>query len=382
MEGERLSQHPKFNIEDTNIALLGSDLERRVREHAGDKEVAWETAGKAPGLDVWRVEHFRIAKWPRERHGTFYDGDSYLVLHTYKNHNETDALAYDLHFWLGKDTSQDEAGTAAYKTVELDDYLNGQPVQYREVQGFESSRFLSYFPHFITLHGGISTGFHHVSAPPPAEVKKLYKIQISQPPYNHLVVREVPAEASSIVQGAVYVLDEGTKALQFNTKESVGKERFKAAEFVRLLVNERQSQPQVIVYDEGASGAGIFLSEFESDAVLPAPVKPRQAESTKASLYRLSDASGRLVFESMGGFTGLGSLSSGDVYLIDNTADICQPAIYVWIGKSASLNERRLVMQYAQQYLYKAGAGAAVSIVKIAEGMENNRFLINLGGSA
>ena len=38
-----------------------------------------------------------------------------------------------IHYWLGAESSIDEYGTCALKAIELDDYLGGKPIQYREV---------------------------------------------------------------------------------------------------------------------------------------------------------------------------------------------------------------------------------------------------------
>jgi len=66
-------------------------------------------------------------------------------------------------------SGQDEAGTAVYKTVELDTFLHRTAPQHREVQGHESPLFQSYFPQGIRiLKGGVESGFHHVG---PVEYK-------------------------------------------------------------------------------------------------------------------------------------------------------------------------------------------------------------------
>merc|ERR1719443_1448641 len=111
-----------------------------------------------PGVKVWRIEHFTVQD--AEASGKFYEGDSYIILNTVQVEEK---LERTIHFWLGKDTSIDEQGTAAYKTVELDDYFDGEPTQKREVMGEETDDFKALFGGTLEyLDGGIDSGFKHV----------------------------------------------------------------------------------------------------------------------------------------------------------------------------------------------------------------------------
>ncbi|VDI63108.1 gelsolin, partial [Mytilus galloprovincialis] len=155
------------------LALFGSDTEKDKKTKKSFKKSkfyqnllqrrnqAWKRLVLKPGIQIWRIVKFQVIQWPEKDHGKFFDGDSYIILNTYEK-EETEHFLYDVHFWIGKYSTSDEYGTAAYKTVELDTYLDDIPIQYREVQGHESKLFRSYFDTITYLHGGAESGFNHV----------------------------------------------------------------------------------------------------------------------------------------------------------------------------------------------------------------------------
>jgi hypothetical protein len=75
-------------------------------------------AGAAPGLEIWRIHNKRTAndtadfgleRVPPSEYRKFYRGDSYVLLYTYKE-ADSDALCFNVHFWIGSESSQDEYG--------------------------------------------------------------------------------------------------------------------------------------------------------------------------------------------------------------------------------------------------------------------------------
>ena len=67
------------------------------------------------GLKIWRIENLKPVAVAADTHGQFHVGDAYILLHT-----SADLKRRALHYWLGAECSQDEAGACAYKVCELD----------------------------------------------------------------------------------------------------------------------------------------------------------------------------------------------------------------------------------------------------------------------
>jgi len=356
-----------YNIADSNIANLGSDLEKKVREAAAQTEPAWANAGKKVGLEVWRIEKFQVKHWPKDQYGTFFDGDSYIVLNTYKK-KDGNALLFDVHFWLGTYTSQDEAGTAAYKTVELDDLLGGAPIQHREVQGFESPLFLGYFGNEIKLlSGGVDSGFKHVK---PTEYKpRLMHLKGKK----RVRVTQVDLSYKSLNGGDVFILDLGLTIYQWNGLKCGPAEKQKGAQLCRALKDERKGLAKIFVLEEKDQEPE-FWQVIGKGPIMSAEEGGKDDEAEKSdykALFQLSDASGTLTFKEVGKGAGVKKslLDSNDVFILDTGAEV-----FAWIGKGASAQEKAKALGFAQDYLTKYNRPAYLPISRIIEGGENEVF--------
>jgi len=353
----------KINIADTNMALFGSDIERNVKKASAEHEDQWRGLAGVVGLRIWRIEKFHVVPWPHEKYGQFHKGDSYIVLNTYKVNN---AIKYDVHFWLGEETSIDEAGTAAYKTVELDTLLDDVPIQHREVQAFESDLFLSYFPHGVRLlDGGIDSGFNHVT--PETYQPRLLHIRGN---FKAITSNQVPLSHNSLNSSDVFILDLGLRIIQWNGSKSNGAERNKAASLARAIDDERKGLATVEVIAEGED-APDFWAALGGEGPIALDAPPSGLPHAKeAALFRLSDASGSLQFAEVGrGKLGRNLLHSADAFILDTGSEI-----FAWIGRGASDNEKRSAIQFAQTYLNTSGSLPQTTITRILEGGENEIF--------
>ncbi|KAJ6425797.1 hypothetical protein OIU84_026386 [Salix udensis] len=330
---------------------------------------AFQGVGQRPGTEIWRIENFQPFPLPKSDHGKFYMGDSYIVLQT--TPGKGGAYLYDIHFWIGKDTSQDEAGTAAIKTVELDAVLGGRAVQHRELQGHESDKFLSYFkPCIIPLEGGIATGFKKVE-------EEAFEIQLYVCKGKRVVrMKQVPFARSSLNHDDVFILDTEKKIYQFNGANSNIQERGKALEVIQFLKEKyHDGTCDIAIVDDGKldteSDSGEFWVLFGGFAPIGKKVANEDdiiPETTPAKLYSITDGEVKIVE----GELSKGLLENNKCYLLD-----CGAEIFVWVGRVTQVEERKAASQAAEEFVASQNRPKATRLTRLIQGYETHSFKSN-----
>lgn len=355
-------------LEDTNMAGVGGEEDKANRKKAAGGEAAWqeEGVGKSEGIWIWRIEAFKVIAWPREKYGQFHEGDSYILLQSeFEFDKETgekkEKLQHDIHFWLGKKTSTDEKGTAAYKTVELDDYFDGEPIQHRETQGNESGDFLSYFPGGVSyLPGGVDSGFKVVQSD--IFLTKLWQVRRAK---KSIIVEE---EAPSInivnhrdswilqVERTIYVWD-GENSSPFVRNAANNKAEKMESESNGELTVSRD------IGDEFWKALGGTL-----DQVTPADKVGEEvaADYGEGVIYNIqvSDDEARTlsVKEIARGDLDRKHLDTSGVMMVDTRTEI-----FLWLGKGCSNAEKANAFMTANNYLKMNGRNidkTAITILK------------------
>ncbi|XP_033746050.1 gelsolin-like protein 2 [Pecten maximus] len=362
-----LRKAKKYDWKDSNMALFGTDTDRKVKKESAETEPAWTGAGQEPGIKIWRIVKFKVTEWSKEDYGQFYNGDSYIILNTYKE-DGSDELLYDVHFWIGRQSTQDEYGTAAYKTVELDTFLDDKPVQHRETEGHESDLFKSYFDSITILKGGADTGFRRVQV---EEFKtRLFKFCGTR---KNIEVKEVPAAKSSLNSDDVFIIDLGLELYQFNGKGATKDERFKATQYLQKLKSERGGKAKVEVLDEtDTSDNHSVISALKADRDEDDDDDDDDDDEKDGSgypkLFRICDESGNLeMTELPSEQITEETLDRKDVYILDTVKHL-----FVWTGRDASIDERMNAMPYAHRYLMKS-THPVIPITCVKDGLRPNK---------
>ncbi|XP_055869830.1 advillin-like isoform X3 [Biomphalaria glabrata] len=348
---------------------------------------------KRSGFYIWRIENMQVTPIAKEFYGEFFRGDSYIVLSGAEEGQipkgvnvqikeiKGGPLDSHVHFWLGNDTSQDEAGVAAYKSVELDDLLGGSPVQHREVEGHESQRFLSYFPSGIKIkQGGAKSGFHHVDKgvfqPRLIHVKGKRNPRFSECP-------EIDWEQMN--HGDCFILDLGNVIFPWLGANCNRTEKMKTVEHCCRLRDERGGKANIVFVDDGQEdkldkeSKQLFekylnikdRNKIKAEKEAGDDEASERILSANIKLFSCKEEEGTLrIQEVKPGPLYRKDLVSDDSFIIDNGPT----GSWLWIGRKASPKEKKEAMRNAVGFLKKKGYPSDTKVTRVVEGAEPSDF--------
>ncbi|KAM6928143.1 advillin [Xenentodon cancila] len=327
-----------------------------------------------PGIIIWRVEKMELVQVPEKSYGNFYEGDCYVLLSTQKVKT---SFCYDIHYWIGSESSQDEQGAAAIYTIQLDEFLGSTPVQHREVQHHESDAFKGHFKQgIIYKKGGVATGMRHTETNT-YDVKRLLHVKGKK----RVIAKEVEMSWKSFNLADVFLLDIGKTIVQWNGPKSNKQEKLKGmllakdirdrerggrAEIRLIEADVESNYPQNMEILNSVLGKRTFeLTDGNPDEIVD------QEQKSKIALYHVSDADGQMkVTEVATRPLVQDLLNHEDCYFLDQGGT----KIFVWKGKKANKAERQAAMARALDFIKTKNYPFTTNVETVNDGAESALF--------
>ncbi|GAB4859960.1 actin filament capping [Ancistrocladus abbreviatus] len=333
-----------------------------------DTDTPFLGAGTKAGLEIWCSENLQLVPVPKSSQGKFFSGSAYLVLHTAFLKDGT--AQHDIHYWIGNHATEVDSAMASDKALELDMTLGSCTVQYKEIQGQETEKFLSYFkPCVIPVEGVFSSRTEQSDC-------ATYKVSLLACKGDHAVsVKEVPFSRSSLNHTDVFILDTASKIFLFCGYKSSIQERAKALEVVQFIKEEKHNANcEVATIEDGKfvgdSDAGVFWSYFGGYAPIP--------KDSPSFFQRQHDVpSVRLFWITMQGKLSLCAtellnremLTRDKCYMLD-----CGVEAFVWMGRSTCITERKTSISATEDFLRSEGRSTGSYLTVLTDGSETPKF--------
>ncbi|XP_057330395.1 villin-1 isoform X2 [Microplitis mediator] len=322
---------------------------------------------------VWKIQGLQAISVPRNKVGYFLSDSAYIIYAVsskeselpypgipLKEINKTNVIR-TIHFWIGNKCDSSISGAAALRTAELDAQINAT-LLFRESEGRESSRFLGYFRHGLTIEYG-----HFDNS-----TVKLHRVSgLSIPIINQLE----SITWSSFSSTDVIIIDTQSLGVLFIWvgSASTALHRRHAIDIIESRKNNNNNNKnKIIIVDDGYEQTlpdddrRLFNSilDLKIRSVIPYHQDKHYYISAPVKLYKCSQQSGKYkVVELKSGPIFRNDLTSTAVFIIDQG----EAGVWAWIGNDVDDREKLEAIRNVRGFVKKKGYSCCVPVARALE---------------
>jgi hypothetical protein len=306
-------------------------------------------------VQVYRVEGFEKVDYPKENYGTFFSGDSFIVLYKYLKGNKP---LYIIYFWQGRNSSINEKGASALLSIDLFAEVGSESIQVRIIQQKETTHFFEIFKKNIIIKSGKFVD-HKI------DKVSLFDVRITKKGVRIIEIEKnltkINLEHSFIlINEKKYVYTNQESILKLNFYKNLELVQIKVDEIVDLFSNIKNDNFELSNTDNESIKKFTsllekkILTQKEYDSKIQNIYKNYQKENQNELIYlsktddvrmfQLSSRNGPVEYCEIYDFS-YDDLDERDLFILDTSK-----YLYVWIGKKAQHKTIGFVLEFCVKF--------------------------------